>query len=117
MTARTAMFWVGGGLLCVACGGAPADSTGSSADSVNGSLSARATADAGHGKSKSGAHEASCKPLDGGRSPCARGDGGDDGIDAVDDDGGDMDQGDDDGGDTDEGDDDGGHHRDDGKRS
>jgi len=99
--ARTLLFWVCGGAVCAACGGAPNDSTGSAADSVKRSLSSGAgTAgpDAGRGKSSGNAHGAgsSCKPLDGGRSPCA--DGEDDDMDDMDHvDGGDMDRGDEDG--------------------
>jgi hypothetical protein len=109
MATRTAMFWVSGALACAACGGAPADPTGTSADSVKGSLAAGAAPDAGRGKERGDdGHGASCKPLDGGRSPCARGDGGeDDDMDTMDDD---------DGGDMDRGDDDAGHRRDGGRR-
>ena len=63
-----------------------------------GSGAGTAGPDAGRGKSSGNAHGAgsSCKPLDGGRSPCA--DGEDDDMDDMDHvDGGDMDRGDEDG--------------------
>jgi hypothetical protein len=85
------------------------DSTGSTVDSVKGSLSAgAANPDAGRGKPSPHAHGAgaSCKPPDGGPSPCARGDGGED--DEMNDN--EMDHSD--GGDAGRGDDQGEHRKD-----
>ncbi len=113
MNVRTAVTSLGAGVLLIACGGSTPDSTGT----VSAGLSSHAADAATHHRGRGMA----CKPPDGGTSPCARGDGGDEqegdadeleiddqgegGADLGDDEGGD--QGDDEGGDR--GDDGGGH--------
>jgi hypothetical protein len=72
------------GLGVAGCGSAPSDSTGSTIDALKGGSSA---ADGGNHGSAGGSHGQGgqgqgsghgCKPEDGGTSPCARGDGGED---------------------------------------
>lgn len=65
---------IGLGALLVACGGSSKEPTASSTSNLKG-----------------GQHHA-CMPLDGGTSPCARGDGGDDENEVDDEDGGTDDQ-------------------------
>jgi hypothetical protein len=75
MRIRNVAISLGAALALIACGGAP-ESTGSTSSD----LGAKAHAgDAGRGHA--------CKPPDGGISPCARGDGGDDGDGEADDQG------------------------------
>jgi hypothetical protein len=70
MNARTIVTALGAGLLLVACAGSTPDSTASTSADLS------RLADGGlKGKA--------CRPLDGGTSPCARGDGGDDDSDAA----------------------------------
>jgi hypothetical protein len=74
MKARTIVTALGAGLLVVACGGSTPDGTAATSSDLS------RLADGGlKGKA--------CKPLDGGTSPCARGDGGDDESDQGDDEG------------------------------
>jgi len=109
MKALTIVALFCSGLGVAACGGAPSDSTGSTADSLKGGVSAADGGSHGQGGQGQGSGHA-CKPLDGGPSPCARGDGGEDDDSATDDDGGD------DGEDHDGGGHDGGHRPDAGKK-
>ena len=114
MNTRTIVTVLGAGCVLLACGGAPSDSTGSAANDLNAHASQHGPGDAGGGGGNASGHGNSggqaggggqgakghaCKPVDGGRSPCARGSG-DDG------DGGDVDNGD---MDDDDADDNGGH--------
>ena len=111
MNTQTIVTALGAGCLLLACGGAPSDSTGIAANDLNAHARQQGAGDAGggggnssgHGKSGGqGAKGHACKPLDGGRSPCARGAGDDaDGGDVEDVDGSDMED--------DDADDNGGH--------
>jgi hypothetical protein len=83
MNARNLVAVLGAGFLIAACGGAP-DSTGTSVNDLNAHASAHQADAAGGGGGNSGhggggmqGGGKSCKPPDGGPSPCAQGQGDD----------------------------------------
>jgi len=76
MRKQSLLTFIGIGALVVACGGTSQEPISSSSADLKGG----ASADGGRGHA--------CKPLDGGTSPCARGDGGDDENEVDDEDGG-----------------------------
>lgn len=90
MNNLTLLTFTGIAAFVVACSGTPPEPTASSASNLG--ASGAAAEAGGRGAGQGSDHGRACMPLDGGRSPCARGDGGDDENEVDDEEGGTDDQ-------------------------